>query len=61
MIASYKLLNYDTYCIVCCRLTVGRETLLHDAYEEIMSCGARDLQKMKIAISFRGEEGYLYH
>ena len=46
--------------IVVYRFTVSRDTLLHDAYEAIMSCSARDLRKMKIAISFEGEEGYLY-
>ena len=36
-----------------------RDTLLLDAYEEVMSCSARDLRKMAITVSFYGEEGYV--
>ncbi|XP_065896635.1 E3 ubiquitin-protein ligase HECW1-like isoform X3 [Dysidea avara] len=41
-------------------LTVSRDTLLHDAYEEVMSCNSRDLRKMVITISFYEEEGLDY-
>jgi len=45
------------FCVHC-SLTVCRDTLLLDAYEEVMSCSARDLRKMAITVSFYGEEGY---
>jgi len=52
------LVMYKMFCGYC-SLTVCRDTLLLDAYEEVMSCSARDLRKMAITISFYGEEGYV--
>ena len=46
------------YLLLCiCRMSIRRDHILEDAYDQIMKEPARNLQRNRLEIQFTGEEG----